>query len=238
MPEGENGFNPENIRQHEENPFEDDNVANQWATSVEGETGMFRDTEIYPRLAVWLDPKFTGTVVEVGSGQGICSTKLTNLKGRYIGVEPSKPLTERAQQLYLDPRREFVVGGAYKIPVETESADATLSVMVWFHLEDIAKASQEFARILKPGGKFLIITANTRAQKTWESFYFDTTKEGKKMVGKVNVPVNPMDKSIFYQHTPEEIVTELETAGLTISRTEEFGTIGEENIFLLVEGTK
>lgn len=238
MPEDENQFNPTIKLMDEENPFENPEIAAQWATSVEGESGMFRDTAIYPRLASWIGPDFDGTVVEVGSGQGICSTKLNNYKGKYIGVEPSKPLTERAQQLYPDQNRKFVVGGAYDIPVETESTDAAMSVMVWFHLENIAKASQELARILKPGGKFLIITANMRAKETWKSFFVDATQDGNKIVGKVNVPVNPLSKNIIHQHTEEEIVAELQKAGLTISRTEEFGTVDENQLFLLIEGTK
>ena len=224
---------------NEENPFEDDKVAKEWINSVENEIGMGRDKAIYPRLETWMDQFDSGRVVEIGSGQGVCSSHLGNFAGQYIGIEPSPLLTRRAQDLYESERRQFVVGNAYDLPIESESADAAFSVMVWFHLGDLDVASSEFARVLKPRGKFLIITANPRAEKIWEAFYFDYNKEGKKIVGAVNVPINPMSKNIHYQHSIEEISDALNINGLKIAAMEEFGAEdGGEKLFLSIRGQK
>lgn len=222
----------------EENPFEDKKVAEEWINSVENEKNLYRDTEIYPRLKKWINDGANNLVVEIGSGQGICSEKLGDFNGKYVGVEPSSPLTQRAKDLYNNDKRDFVVGDAYNLPIEAESAGSSFSIMVWFHLEDLKRASGELARILKPNGKFLIITANPNAQKTWESFYFDHKKEGRKIVGKVNVPINPISKSIFYQHSQSEILDNLKNSGLDIKDIDEFGPVDGENIFLSIEGEK
>lgn len=221
-----------------ENPFEDEVVAREWISSVENEKDMFRDKEIYPRLEKWVGDMDEGLVMEIGSGQGICSSKLGNFKGRYLGIEPSKALVKRAKDLYEDDQRDFLVGEAYHLPVESEAVDGGFSVMVWFHLEDLNVASAELARVLKPDGRFLIVTANPETKEVWESFYFDYEKQGKVIIGKVNVPGNPMSKNIHYQHTREEIFNALEGAGLEIDKVESFGLIDDKEIFLSIEGRK
>lgn len=232
----EKGFEMKQFK--EENPFEDEQVAKEWINSVENEKDLYRDKEVYPRLKNWLSQQTAGLVIEIGSGQGICSDKLGGFSGKYIGVEPSKALVQRAKELYNDDQREFVVGDAYHLPVESEKAEASFSVMVWFHLENLDKASSELARILKPGGSFMIVTANPNANKTWESFYFDHQKDGKKIVGKVRVPINPMSKSVIYQHTQDEILNALKSKGLEVLQIDEYGPVNEEDIFFSVEGRK
>ena len=228
----------EQERQKEENPFENEQVAQEWINSVEHEKDMGRDREVYPRLQSWLQEKPADLVVEIGSGQGICSDKLGNFQGKYIGIEPSTFLTERAKQLYGDDRREFTLGEAYDTTIESEAADASFSVMVWFHLEDLDKAAKELARILKKDGRFFIITANPDAQKIWESFYFDYTKEGNKITGKVNIPINPVSKSIFYEHSRDDILTALKNYGLEVEKVETSFPMDGEDIFLSITGKK
>lgn len=140
----------------EENPFENRKVAEEWIASVEGEKGLLRDRELYPRLAQWAQQAQPRQIVEIGSGQGICSEHINASESRYVGIEPSQLLVERAQKLYALPNRRFVRGNAYELPIADASTDAAFSVNVWFHLENINQASQELSRILKSGGKFLI----------------------------------------------------------------------------------
>lgn len=232
----EQSFEQKRIK--EENPFENEQVAKEWINSVENEKDMGRDKEIYPRLKIWINQQPDGVVVEIGSGQGICSAKIDNFKGEYIGIEPSEILVQRARDLYNNNQRQFFVGDAYQLPIESETADLSFSIMVWFHLENLDKASCELARILKPGGKFMIVTANPGAEKIWESFYFDYNKEGKKITGKVKIPVNAISKSIYYQHSQDEILAALKNNGLEIESIDDFEPVDGENIFFSVEGRK
>lgn len=222
----------------EENPFEDKVVAAEWINSVENEKGMYRDTEIYPRLERWIAVHPIGTVVEIGAGQGICSEKLGDFKGNYIGIEPSRALVNRANELYKKEGREFLIGNAYRLPIEDFSVDAVFSVMVWFHLEHLDKAAYELARILKANTPFLIITANPNADRVWESFFIDHAHEGKKLQGSVNVPINPLSESVIYQHSLKEIADSFVANGLIVDHVEEFGPVDGEYIFISIEGHK
>lgn len=228
-------------RRYEENPFEDDTGAAEWIRAVEEERGQIRDRETYPRLSKWIESVGDGSVVEVGSGQGICAERAVPDSVHYTGIEPSLPLVQRAQEIYAKENRQFIVGNAYDLPIADGSADAAFSVNVWFHLENLERASKELARILKPGGKFLISTPNPAEYKTWESFYRDVTKEGKKLTGAARVPGHTLSRNVFYQHSLGEIEDALKRAGLGVTGREIFGYMESDKdhpLFIDIFGTR
>lgn len=226
---------------YEDNPFEDEIIAREWINSVENERGLIRDKETYPLLRRWAEKVRPKVIVEIGSGQGICADKVQLPGTQYVGVEPSQFLVERARELYPSQDREFTIGNAYTLPLSDEYADAVFSVNVWFHLENLQKASGELARILKPGGNFLISTAHPDSYSVWESFFFDPKIEGKKIDGKVRVPVNPLSRTVIYKHSLREIEDALTENGLVVEGTEGFGSIEEykdKGIFISIFGHK
>lgn len=222
----------------EENPFENKDVAQQWILSVESEKGMIRDNETYPALREWYTQASKGNILEIGSGQGICSSKIDGYE-KYVGIEPSKFLIARAKELYSSPSRSFVIGNAYKLPVENESYDAVFSVNVWFHLENLEAASKELARVLRPGGAFFIHTADEGALDIWKTFYKDARIEGKKVTGKVEGPGIYQTTNIFYGHRNEEVIDVLNRAGLTVSSVTTLGALPSgKALFIVIEGVK
>lgn len=220
-----------------DNPFKDELVAKQWINSVEGEKGMTRDNESYPYLQAWFNSTSKGTIVDIGSGQGVCSSKIEGYS-KYIGIEPSTFLTDRAKELYKSPSREFVVGDAFRLPLENESCDNAISFNVWFHLEDLDKASHELSRVLKSGGKFWIHTADNDALEIWKSFYVNPIIDNKKILGEVRVPVNNMSINTFFLHTNQQIVDSLQKVGLKVLKTTKLGTIDKGTLFVVFEGEK
>jgi ubiquinone/menaquinone biosynthesis C-methylase UbiE len=227
------------MNQREDNPFEDEIIAQEWINSVENEKGRTRELETYPRLTAWAQVSEGKTILEIGSGQGICADKVQPPATFYIGIEPSVPLVRRSEEIYPHENRTFVVGNAYDLPLEDESVDAAFSVNVWFHLKDLDFASKEMARVIKRGGNYLISTANPESNAIWESFFADFKRDGKLIDGKINIPVNPLTRNTIYQHTLLEIRTALEKAGLTVEREEPFGHPDKpEEIFINITGTK
>jgi ubiquinone/menaquinone biosynthesis C-methylase UbiE len=189
-------------------------------------------------LSKWISKNKPKLVVEIGSGQGICSGKIDLRKKKYIGIEPSKILVRRSRKLYKNKNTKFIVGNAYKLPIANEIADGVFSVNVYFHLKNIRIASKELSRILKQKGKFLIITANPLSYRVWESSYFNYKKNKYKIVGKVKVPVNPMSKNIFYLHTFSKIKNSLIKNGLKIDPIKIFGDLGKRKLFIAISGHK
>lgn len=225
----------------EENPFETAKVAAEWIASVENEKELIRDKEIYPYLKQWVSDLQPTLLLEIGAGQGICSDKIgANDFATYVGIEPSVPLVERAKSLYENQGRKFIIGNAYHLPFEDEYADAVFSVNVWFHLADIGLAASELSRVLKTGGQFLIITVNPKAYDIWESFYFDHTKDGNKIVGKVRTPINPLSSNTFFVHTFDEIERSLDSNSLRLLKTHELGAYEgtQKKLFIAIVGEK
>ena len=223
------------------NPFEDPEVARQWINSVENEKGMIRDCEIYPKLEEWTRTISPGVILDIGAGQGVCADHIKVDGVKYIGIEPSSFLVERARELYSKEGRDFVVGSADHLPISNATVDAAFSVNVWFHLDDLKTASEELARVLKTDGKFLIITANPDSYDVWRSMYFDATEDEKKIDGKVKVPVNPMSRNIFYKHAFGEIISGLTDKGLVVDKVENMGFVSsfsDRPIFICITGHK
>ena len=112
----------------EENPFEEKRGAEEWIHAVENERGTIRDNEIYPQLTAWVNNIKPPIIVDIGAGQGICSTKLGTDYREYIGIEPSKYLVARANKLYKKDGRKFLIGSVYNIPLESNIANAVFSI--------------------------------------------------------------------------------------------------------------
>ncbi len=222
----------------EDNPFETKEIAELWIKCVEGEKGMIRDNESYPNLASWFNSTPKGTVLDIGSGQGVCCSKIEGYS-KYIGVEPSTFLTDRAKELYASSTREFLMGDAYNLPVLNNSCDNVFSINVWFHLEDLDKASRELSRVLKQGGKFFIHTADSDVLDLWKKFYINPSIDGKKILGEVEVPINNMSVNTFYMHTNDEVIKSLEKFGLEVSKVFKIGMFREgRTLFVIIEGEK
>ena len=222
-----------------ENPFTDPKVGEQWANSVEREEGLWRDKTLYPTMKTWLDTFNQGdaVIVDIGSGQGRSSTELSGY-GKYIGIEPSKFLTERAKELYPSENRDFIVGNAYEIPLANNSVDGAISINVWFHLADMDKASQELSRVLKTGGAFFMNTADNDSLETWKSFYVNPEIDEEKMQGEVKVPINNMSLNTFYFQPNDKVIETLKKYGLEVQKVTKTLEIDGKTLFAMIEGKK
>lgn len=226
---------------YEDNPFENERIAQEWITSIEGEHGMIRDKELYPFLTKWSLP-LKGILLDIGAGQGICVEYVQNKDISYIGIDPSQTLINRAKEKYLSDDRVFSVGNAYELAIASNFVDVVLSVNVWFHLQNLDLAASELARVLKTGGNFLISTANPNSYPYWESMFDqDAQVTSEKIDGKVNIPVQSLSRNVVFKHSLQNITSSLENAGLTITDTINFGNkekFTPNGLFINILGSK
>lgn len=153
-----------------------------WSNTVEGVSSEKREKDFYPRINSWMDQYSLQKILDLGSGQGICATKI-NLKNReYIGVEASPFLVDRAKKLYPVFKSQYILGNAYELPFKDETFDGCFSIAVWHLLENLYKASFELSRVLKKRGRFLLITANQKYEKEWTKSYDKVEIIGKKLL--------------------------------------------------------
>ncbi len=210
----------------------DKKSAMDWSNTIEATSSGKREKDFYPRINSWMDQFSLHKILDLGSGQGICATKINLNNREYIGVEPSSFLVDRAKKLYPSFKSQYIVGSAYELPFENEAFDGSFSIAVWHLLEDLYKASSELSRVLKKEGRFLLITANQQYEKEWTESYDEVETVGKKTLGlKMKEGSLELEDTLFLR-TEKEIKDALENVGLQVTNSEPI------RIWTLIEGMK
>ena len=121
------------------------------------------------RLRAWAlaagDVRRGELCVDVGSGTGTMTRRLAGLAGpdgRAVGVEPNGMLREvaEARAREVGSAAEFCQGLATEIPLPDESVDVLWCERVLQHVPDAGAAIAEFARVLRPGGRALLLDSD------------------------------------------------------------------------------
>jgi demethylmenaquinone methyltransferase/2-methoxy-6-polyprenyl-1,4-benzoquinol methylase len=104
------------------------------------------------------------TVVDVACGTGDLTMALARSPAaRVIGVDFTPAMLEvaRRKQSRLDPalrgRIDYVAGDAMALPLDDASADVVSIAFGIRNVHDPARAVHEFARVLRPGGRMVIL---------------------------------------------------------------------------------
>jgi len=97
-------------------------------------------------------------VGDLGCGTGQVATLLGPYVERVIAVDASPEMLEAAHER-LEPNDNVIIrqGVLEKLPIENASLDAAVFMLVLHHLPDPVAALSEAARVLRPGGKLLIV---------------------------------------------------------------------------------
>ncbi|WP_067888917.1 methyltransferase domain-containing protein [Nocardia vaccinii] len=122
--------------------------------------GVVRMRE-WARAALALQPG--ETALDLGSGTGTEVVELAALvgdAGRAIGIDPNPAMLAAARERTADVKAEFLEGSAYDLPLPDASVDAVRCERVYQHLDDPAKATAEIARVLRPGGRVVLIDSD------------------------------------------------------------------------------
>lgn len=214
-------------------------IAAEWIRIIEDPSAQqTREKDIYPRLKNWIDSVSPSQILEIGAGQGVCSSVLDLENRTYTGIEPSKTLLLRAQQLSKDPRTRFVLGRAESMPLANSAFDAVFSIAVWHLIEDINTAARELYRVLRTRGSFMIILANPEASSLWTEPYANTKMDGPKFSGEIKLNDGSVVSETLYFHSRAALIASLQTAGLIIVRTDLFREVGQNFKLMQIEGQK
>lgn len=103
-------------------------------------------------------------VLDVGSGPGFLVAEMADdvgEGGRVEGVDIAPAMLALAEARCADkPQVSLQEAGATDLPFEATSFDAAVTVQVFEYVEDIDKALSEMMRVLKPGGRALVIDSD------------------------------------------------------------------------------
>lgn len=96
-------------------------------------------------------------VVDVGMGTGLVAREILNITKQpqfLIGVDPSPGMLAQAR---LPPAVRCLEGWAENLPLPEASADFVVMGYALRHIADLAAAFAEFRRVLRPGGRVLVL---------------------------------------------------------------------------------
>lgn len=100
-----------------------------------------------------------GEVVEIGAGTGANLAHYGPGVSGVVAIEPSDPMGERARRRAdgSDTPVEVVRASAERLPLPDASADVVVSTLVLCSVRDLAAAVGEARRVLRPGGRFVLL---------------------------------------------------------------------------------
>jgi ubiquinone/menaquinone biosynthesis C-methylase UbiE len=164
--------------------------------------------------------------LEIGSGARSWTSYLAPRVGSMTALEPDGKLIEHAR-LWRSPTSpvrptegvQFVQGDAQAMPFADDSFDAALMIDVIEHIPDDRRAIAEVARVLRPGGRFVLTT--------------------------IREDRRPVVRKISWEHEREynlDRLTELvESAGLDVARAFDFyhtPLMASREIYVWLENTR
>jgi len=134
------------------------------------------------------------TVADLGCGTGALSAELSRHVGKVIGIDNTPAMLDAARhRIEGDRNIELKQGDLESLPVDDNACDAAMMVLVLTYLDDPAQALNEMARIIRPGGKAVIVDVMRHAREAF-----------RRQMGQQNMG-----------YDPEEVCALLEEAGLT-----------------------
>lgn len=150
-------------------------------------------------------------LVDLGCGSGALLEKILPRTGQTIGVDYSQSMLDEAGRVLGDRRSgvDLRIGYLEHLPLADESVDIAVAHMVLHHLAEPAKALKDIRRILRPGGRCLIVDLSEHNREYMRERYAD----------------------LWLGFNTDEIVRWAREAGFTESNFKYFGANRE--IFLL-----
>jgi ubiquinone/menaquinone biosynthesis C-methylase UbiE len=130
-----------------------------WIVARVMERETFRDNE--PAIEL-LNPAPTDTVLDLGAGHGRSLSLLARYadRGAVIGIDPSEVMVRRARQR----NKMAIAAGRVRVeqvaspalPLADASVDKAMTVHTVYFWDSVAEHFTAIARVLKPGGRFVI----------------------------------------------------------------------------------
>lgn len=117
---------------------------------------LFGDTAAAEGVLGLLDPNWV--VADIGSGTGEVSHLIAPFVARVVAIDREPAMVEAGKRRLAGVKNvEFRRGDVLGLPARRGEFDAAVAMLVFHHLEDPAAAAVEIARVLKVGGRLLVV---------------------------------------------------------------------------------
>ena len=117
------------------------------------------------RAALAIRPGERG--LDIGCGPGFLLCEMAGEAGSLVGIDASADMVEaakrRAEHDGFSKKIEVLTGNATKLDLPSSSFDFATAVQVYLYVKEVERALAEAARVLKPGGRLVVVDTD------WES---------------------------------------------------------------------
>ena len=117
------------------------------------------------------------TVADLGAGEGTLSQLIAQRAKKVIAVDNSEKMVKFGQNLAKEnglPNLEYRLGDIESPPIDDSSVDPAILSQALHHAEHPSKALSEAHRILKPGGRLIVLDLLQHTFEKARELYFDT----------------------------------------------------------------
>ena len=165
------------------------------------------------RVLDMLSPKPGERVIDIGVGPGLLAHDLARLvgdTGRIVGLDMAPAMIKMARtRLAALPQAECVEGDACALKFADASFDAAVSTQVYEYVADMPGALSELRRVLRPGGRALVLDTD------WRSVVWHSSDEAR--MARV---LACWDGHLADPHLPARLAPLFRRAGFTVARVE------------------
>ena len=151
------------------------------------------------------------SVLDIGSGPGFLAHEMGRVvgpRGRVRGIDISESMVALARSRCADHFWIAIESGkADRLPFPDAHFDAAVSVQVYEYVDDISASLSEVHRILRPGGRVVILDTD------WDSIVWHTSDPAR--LGRI---LAAWDEHLVDPHLPRTLGTRLKQAGFRTQR--------------------
>ncbi|MEQ8747826.1 methyltransferase domain-containing protein [Pyruvatibacter sp.] len=151
--------------------------------------------------------------LDIGVGPGLLAYdmgKAVTKTGKVTGIDMSRPMVEMSAGRCADmPWCTFEHGEAEQIPLANDSVDVAVSTQVYEYVSDMGAALHEAKRVLKPGGRLVVLDTD------WDSIVWHSSNRER-----MERVLKAWDAHLADPHLPRKLPHMLDTAGFTVTRRE------------------
>lgn len=165
------------------------------------------------RVIDLLAPTHGEKILDVGAGPGLLALDLARLvgeSGQVVGLDLSPAMAAAAtERLAGAPQAEVKIGDAAALSFPDGAFDAAVSTQVYEYVFDMPKALRELRRVLRPGGRVLILDTD------WRSLVWHASDPAR-----MDRILACWDGHLADPHLPAKLGPLLRAAGFEVRRTE------------------
>ncbi len=168
-------------------------------------------------------------VLDVGTGEGqIARAVCREVGAEVVGVDPTASLLDLAHQRAGGPR--YLRAESDGLPLANASVDAVVVCLVFEHVDNLSESLSEVARVLRPGGRFLLFLNHPLLQTPGSALIVDHMVDpaetywrlGPYLPGAETVEEVQKDVFVRFVHRPlSAYLNEMTRAGLRLVHMDE-----------------